>query len=53
MKIKLTKEDKIELLKAIKVGELDTNRSMDITAKIAKIEPFVDLMKEALLNDEE
>ena len=44
MKIRLTRADKIELLKAVKDGVLDTNKIPDIVKEIADVEPFLELM---------
>lgn len=51
MKIKLNKGLKIALLKAIQVGELDTNKVPELVSQIANIEPFLELMKEASQHD--
>jgi len=47
MKIELTKEIKLELLKAIKDGYLDTSKIPELVQKFSNIQPFLDLMKEA------
>jgi len=47
MKIKLTKDLKIELLKALQSGYLDTNKIPEIMAEVKNIEPFLELMKSA------
>jgi hypothetical protein len=47
MKIKLTKDLKIELLRAVQSGCLDTNNIPEIMAEVKNIEPFLDLMKRA------
>jgi len=44
MKIKLTKDLKIELLKALQCGYLDTNKIPEIMAEVKNIEPFLELM---------
>lgn len=46
MKIALNKELKIELLKAIKDGYLDTSKVPDLVKHFKNIEPFLELMKE-------
>lgn len=51
MKITLEREEKIELLKAIQCGELDTLRIPRITAKIEGGNSFLDCLKE--MGDEE
>lgn len=51
MKITLEREEKIELLKAIQCGELDTLRIPRITAMIEGGNSFLDCLKE--MGDEE
>ena len=51
MKITLEREEKVELLKAIQCGELDTLRIPRITAKIEGVNSFLDCLKE--MGDEE
>jgi len=47
MKIELTKEIKLELLKAIKDGYLDTSKVPELVQRFSNIQPFLDLMKSA------
>lgn len=51
MKITLERKEKIELLKAIQCGELDTLRIPRITAKIEGVNSFLDCLIE--MGDEE
>jgi hypothetical protein len=51
MKIKLNKQLKIELLKAIQVGFLDTNKIPELVSQITEMNPFLELMKEATSGD--
>lgn len=53
MKIKLNKQLKIELLKAIQVGTLDTNKIPELVSQIIDMNPFLELMKEATSGDED
>lgn len=53
MRITLEREEKIELLKAIQCGELDTLRILRITAMIEGGNSFLDCLKEMGDEDEE
>jgi len=53
MRIKLNKDLKIELLKALQSGYLDTNKIPEIMTEVKNIEPFLELMKIATSQDEE
>lgn len=53
MRITLEREEKIELLKAIQCGELDTLRIPRITAMIEGGNSFLDCLKEMSDEDEE
>lgn len=53
MKITLERKEKIELLKAIQCGELDTLRIPRITAMIEGGNSFLDCLKEMGDEDEE
>ena len=53
MKITLERKEKIELLKAIQCGELDTLRIPRITAKIEGGNSFLDCLIEMGDEDEE
>ena len=53
MRITLEREEKIELLKAIQCGELDTLRIPRITAMIEGGNSFLDCLKEMGDEDEE
>ncbi len=47
MKIILTKGLKIELLKALQSGVLNTDKIPELVSQIANINPFLELMKAA------
>ena len=52
MKIQLTRTDKVELLKAIKKGELDTWRVPSLFQCLQGASAFEECMKRAFISDE-
>jgi hypothetical protein len=53
MKIQLTRTDKIELLKAIQKGELDTFKVQSLWQCLEGANAFFECMKEAFREDDE